>query len=178
MAGTTTRMGDSTGSHRPALGSAILTGLLLGVGIAGFIDETIFHQLLQWHNFYWGTTQFWRIFSDGVFHLVTTLLLLWGTFRLWRDPYSTDSIRSKAVLGGLLVGLGGFNTYDGVVQHVILHFHLVNEYVCANPQANNSIGSCPADIPYEIVWISMGLIVIAIGAVIWRHARREFARYA
>jgi uncharacterized membrane protein len=177
MAGTMTSFGDSGGDHRPALGSAIVTGLLLGVGIAGFIDETIFHQLLQWHNFYWGTTEYWRIFSDGLFHLVTTLLLLWGTFRLWRDPYSTDSVRTKAILGGLFVGVGGFNAYDGVVQHVIFHFHLVQEHVCPKVHANNSIISCPADIPYEIVWISMGIIVIAIGVVFWRHARRDFARY-
>lgn len=175
MAGITTKTRDSADNSRPALGPALVTGLLLGVGIAGFIDETIFHQLLQWHNFYWGTSEYWRIFSDGLFHLVTTLLLLWGTFRLWRDPYSSDSVRSRAILGGLFIGLGGFNAYDGIVQHVIFHFHLVDEYVCANPQANNSIGSCPADIPYEIAWISMGIIIIAIGAVIWRHARREFS---
>jgi len=29
------------------LGAAIVTGFLVGIGIAGFIDESIFHQLLQ-----------------------------------------------------------------------------------------------------------------------------------
>jgi uncharacterized membrane protein len=162
----------------PALGSALWTGLLLGIGIAGFIDETAFHQLLQWHNFYWGTTEFWRIFSDGMFHLVTTLLLLWGTVRLWRDPRSTEPRRSRAILGGLLIAAGGFNAYDGIVQHLILHFHLVDEHVCPNPQANNSIAACPADIPFEIVWIAMGIIVVAIGVVLWRHAKRGDYRHA
>jgi uncharacterized membrane protein len=157
------------------LGSAVLTGVLLGLGIAGFVDETAFHQLLQWHNFYWGTTQFWRIFSDGVFHLVTTLLLLWGVVRLWRDPVTMVPSRSRAMLGGLLIAAGGFNVYDGVIQHLIFHFHLVDEYVCATPQANNSIASCPQDIPYEVVWIIMGLIVVAIGVVLLRHARRHHA---
>ncbi len=27
--------------------SVLFTGVLIGIGIAGFLDETIFHQLLQ-----------------------------------------------------------------------------------------------------------------------------------
>jgi hypothetical protein len=49
----------------PALGAALLTSTLLGLGVAGFAHETPFHQLLQSHNFYWGTTELWGIFSDG-----------------------------------------------------------------------------------------------------------------
>ncbi len=32
--------------------SVLFTGILIGIGIAGFLDETLFHQLLQWHAFY------------------------------------------------------------------------------------------------------------------------------
>ena len=69
--------------------------------------------------------------------------VLW---RLWRDRASWTPSHSRAILGGILVGVGGFNTYDGVVQHVLLHLHLVNEHVCTVPQdPNNSILSCRAD---------------------------------
>jgi uncharacterized membrane protein len=56
--------------------SVLFTDILTGIGIAGFLDETIFHQLLQWHTFYWATNEYGRILSDGLFHLCSTLLLL------------------------------------------------------------------------------------------------------
>jgi len=70
--------------NRKQARSVLFTGILIGIGIAGFLDETIFHQLLQWHAFYWATDQHGRILSDGLFHLFSTLLLLWGLLRVWR----------------------------------------------------------------------------------------------
>jgi len=59
-----------------------------------------------------------------------------------------------------------------VVQHVILHLHLVNEHVCAVPMdPHNSILSCRADIPFEVVWIVVGAAVLAAGVVVARQAR-------
>lgn len=115
------------------------TGLLLGIGVAGFVDETVFHQLLQWHNFYWATDDHGRILSDGIFHAATTLLMLWGAARLWRAPHGWAGDGGRAVVGALLIGAGGFNAYDGIVQHVILHLHLVDEHVCATVDPNNRI---------------------------------------
>lgn len=150
--------------------SLLWTGLLLGVGVAGFVDETVFHQLLQWHNLYWATDEHGRILSDGVFHAVTTLLLLWGAARLWRAPHGRTGKRGRAVVGALLIGAGGFNAYDGIVQHVILHLHLVDEHVCPTLDPNNSILSCPRDIPLEAIWIAVGLAVAAAGVALWRQA--------
>ncbi len=147
--------------------AARFTGILLGIGIAGFIDETLFHQLLQWHTFYWATDQHGRILSDGLFHAASTIVLLWGTYRLWnREP---DSYRTHMVIGGILLGGGGFNAYDGIVQHLILHLHLVNEGVCASPQSgDNSILTCPADLPYEVVWIVLSLVMVGGGIALSR----------
>ena len=167
--------GGSDGDNHEAglrLRPAILTGVLLGSGIAGFIDESIFHQLLQWHTFYWATDARGRILSDGLFHIGSTLVLLGGAWRLWRDRASGTPERTRAILGGILVGAGGFNTYDGVVQHVILHLHLVNEQVCALPMdPHNSILSCRADIPFEVVWIGVGVAVLVAGVIVARQAR-------
>lgn len=173
MAATQTRRrGPSRADQEePRRGPAVVTGVLLGIGIAGFIDESVFHQLLQWHNFYWATDQGGRILSDGIFHVVSTLILLWGALRLWRDRASAAPLRSRAILGGILIGAGGFNTYDGVVQHVMLHLHLVNERVCSVPlDPNNSILSCRADIPYEVAWIVVGGAILFAGIVVARHA--------
>ena len=156
---------------RPGVGPAVVTGVLLGIGIAGFIDESVFHQLLQWHNFYWATDQRGRILSDGLFHVGSTLILLWGAWRLWRDRASWTPPHARAIVGGILIGAGGFNTYDGVVQHVILHWHLVNEHVCAAPlDPNNSILSCRADIPYEVGWLAISAAVLVAGIIFTRQA--------
>ncbi len=164
----------TTGATRddgPA-GPLLRTGLLLGIGIAGFVDEAIFHQLLQWHPFYWATDQHGRILSDGFFHSASTLALLWGAFRLWRGDATWRPPRRRVILAGLLCGAGGFNAYDGLVQHVILHLHLVNEHVC--PTLNNganSILTCRADIPYEVVWLAVALTALGAGIALWRRAR-------
>ena len=109
--------------------SAIFTGTLVGIGIIGFLDEALLHQILQWHNFYWASDQAGRVLSDGLFHAVSTLLLLWGTYRLWRYEHAAPG-RARALVAGIFLGGGRFNLYDGVVQHAVLHLHLVNERVC------------------------------------------------
>jgi uncharacterized membrane protein len=156
----------------PVLRSLFWTGFLLGVGIMAFLDETFLHQLLQWHTFYWNTDQHGRILSDGLFHLFSTLLLLWGTFRLWHGRTSWDLPYRYAVIAAIFIGAGSFNLYDGIVQHAILHFHLVNERVCASAatQADTIFGICRNDLPYEIVFDLLALLILTIGIVWWRQA--------
>ena len=36
----------------PLVRRSIGSGVLMGIGVAGFIDETVFHQILHWHHFY------------------------------------------------------------------------------------------------------------------------------
>jgi len=166
----------ATGDDGPA-GPLLRTGILLGIGIAGFVDEALFHQLLQWHTFYWATDQHGRILSDGLFHIASTLALLWGAFRLWRGYATWNLPRRRVILAGLLCGAGGFNAYDGLVQHIIFHLHLVNEHVCPRPNDGaNSILTCRADIPYEVVWLVVALTVLGAGMTLWRrtpHATRD-----
>ena len=145
---------------------AVFTGVLLGIGVAGFVDQAVMHELLQWHSFYWPTDQRGRLLSDGLFHVATTTLLLWAAFRLWR--LRPDG---RSVAGGALTAAGAFNLYDGVVQHLLLHFHLVNERVCPDPNADNTIGSCPRDVPYEVAYLVIALLVLAAGVLVLRRAR-------
>ena len=156
--------------------SVLFTGILTGIGIIGFLDETIFHQLLQWHTFYWATDQHGRILSDGLFHLFSTLLLLWGLFRVWRGRAYWLASSGSIMIAGILMGAGGFNFYDGIVQHALLNLHLVNEHVCnmSVTHGNNSLANCPQDIPYEIVWDSVGLLLLVIGFLFWRQQRETF----
>jgi uncharacterized membrane protein len=145
-----------------------------------FLDETLLHQLLQWHTFYWNTDQHGRILSDGLFHAFSTLLLLWGAFRLWRGRDTWAWPNRDAIVAAILIGAGGFNLYDGIVQHAIFHFHLVNELVCSSPESSSDtiLGICRNDVPYEVVFDVVAVIVLSVGIIWWRRASREVAERA
>lgn len=141
---------------RQATRSLLWTGIILGVGVIGTLDEVVLHQMLQWHNLYVHTTEFWRIFSDGIFHLVSSALLLVGSLRLWRHRRLLSTIRSgRALAAGIFFGMGAFNLYDGTIQHKVLRLHPVREGV-----ANQ--------LPYDVVWIGSSLVLLVIGWMLWQ----------
>ncbi len=117
----------------------IWAGILLGIGLGGFFDGIVLHQILQWHHMltshgdYPATTvagleinALW----DGLFHATTYvavaigLALLWRASRLPHVPWST-----KLLVGLMLMGWGSFNLVEGTVDHHILTIHHVNETV-------------------------------------------------
>lgn len=61
------RRTERTVDRSSTLRTHLLIGVVVGIGVAGTLDEVLFHQLLQWHNFYVHTTEYWRIATDGVF---------------------------------------------------------------------------------------------------------------
>ncbi len=67
--------GDVDGPPR-----SLLAGVLMGIGVAGFIDETVFHQLLHWHHFYDKSTPSWGLVSDGLFHAASWFCMIAGLF--------------------------------------------------------------------------------------------------
>lgn len=141
-------------------------GALLGVGTAGTLDEVIFHQLLQWHNFYVHTTAMWRIVSDGLFHIFSSVLVAVGTMLFWSQRERLATVRDGRALGaGLLIGAGGFNLYDGIIQHKLLQLHPVREGV------ENIL-------PYDLAWNAVALLVLALGVLLWRAAQRQPATAA
>jgi uncharacterized membrane protein len=129
--------------------------ILLGVGLAGALDEILFHQLLQWHNLYVHTDQHGRIVSDGLLHLFSTALLLAGVLLLWRYARLVALAGWRVLVAGLLVGLGGFNLYDGTVQHKLLRLHQVREGVVDQ-------------LPYDLTWNTASLALLVVGWRLWR----------
>ena len=127
-------MSQSTGLREfPRLG-----GVLLGLGLGGFFDGIVFHQLLQWHHMltsagYPANTVpnlELNVFWDGVFHMSTYVFTALGLYILWR--YSRRShIRwsGKLLPGAMLIGFGAFNLVEGVIDHHLLGLHHVNETV-------------------------------------------------
>lgn len=136
--------------------SALTAGALLGVGLMGSADEIVFHQLLQWHSFYVSTTAYWRIVSDGAFHLFTTLMLLLASLRLWADRRRLSQVMSgRPFWAGALIAGGCFQLFDGVVNHKLLRLHPVREGV------DNIL-------PYDIAWVASALALLGAGWLVWR----------
>ena len=68
-------------------------GILLGLGLGGFFDGIVLHQLLQWHHMVSNVDRFspetvpgLRIntLADGLFHAVTYIFTVLGVALLWR----------------------------------------------------------------------------------------------
>jgi hypothetical protein len=95
--------------------SLLWPAVLVGVGVAGSLDEIVLHQLLRWHHFYDRGSQAAGLIADGIFHLGSTAALVIGLVLLvqrWRT--ARGPLRQS--VAGVLVGAGGFNLYDGVQQ--------------------------------------------------------------
>jgi uncharacterized membrane protein len=107
----------------------------LGIGIGGFVDGTILHQILQWHEMLSNkippTTLLNKsvnMFWDGIFHFFCLIVVLIGLFLLVKLFFRTDVIISwKTFIGGLFLGWGIFNIVEGVINHHILKLHNVRE---------------------------------------------------
>ena len=74
-------------------------GIVLGIGLGGFVDGIVLHQVLQWHNMLsnWippTTLEAMHVNMgwDGVFHAVVWLVTLVGVFLLWSAAYHQERI--------------------------------------------------------------------------------------
>jgi uncharacterized membrane protein len=132
-------------------GRSVLAGVLIGVGVAAFLDETVFHQLLHWHHFYDGSTLEAGLVSDGVFHAGGWIAIVVGLF-LFADLQRRRVTVPKRVWGGGLLGWGLFQVYDGLVQHKVLGLHQIRYEVDL--------------LPYDLAWNISGAVGAVVGAVL------------
>src|SRR3954451_25211347 len=147
-----------------ARGRSIASGVFVGIGVAGFIDETFFHQLLHWHHFWDGGSQGAGLVSDGLFHAGSWLCIVAGLF-VFADLRRRGTGQPRAWAGGILLGAGGFQLYDGLVQHKLLGLHQIRYHV--------------AICPYALVWNVLAAVMIVIGAVlVWQRRRAAAAASA
>ena len=122
---------------RPSAKFPTSAGVLFGLGLGGFFDGIVLHQLLQWHHMLSSWYPIKDVPSlelntlwDGIFHSTTYVFVVVGLFILWRTAHRQHLLWSnKLLLGSLLVGWGLFNLVEGLIDHEILGVHHVNERV-------------------------------------------------
>jgi uncharacterized membrane protein len=112
-------------------------GILFGLGLGGFFDGIVLHQVLQWHHM---LSSWYPIHSvanlelntlwDGVFHATTYIFVVGGLCLLWRTARRSHLYWSNRLMAGsALLGWGIFNSVEGIINHQVLGIHHVNEQV-------------------------------------------------
>ncbi len=134
------------------------SGFLFGLGLVGFIDETVFHQLLHWHHFYDKSTTDIGLVSDGLFHAFSWFATIGGLFML-ADLRRRNALSMQRWWGGILLGGGLFQLYDGTIQHKLMRLHQIR-YV------DNVI-------IYDLVWNILAFAMIVVGVVLVIRSRKE-----
>jgi uncharacterized membrane protein len=121
-----------TPDHRKKAPTA---GILLGIGLGGFVDGIALHQILQWHNMLsnWLPPTTMEAMQrnmvwDGLFHAVVWLVTLLGVLLLWSAASQQETMPALgAFIGQLLFGWGVFNLVEGLIDHEILGIHYVRQ---------------------------------------------------
>ena len=145
----------------------ISAGLMLGIGMGGFVDGILFHQLLQTHSLLSArlpkdsvpnieVNMFW----DGLFHAFTWVVTAVGLALLFRAGRRVEVPWSgRTLFGSMLAGWGLFNLVEGVIDHHILQIHHVVE------RAGLSV--------WDWAFLASGVVFILAGWAIVKGARDD-----
>jgi uncharacterized membrane protein len=167
------RRGSHSSGARIAVQTTELTGgLLLGIGLGGFIDGILLHQIAQWHNM--GSAVLppttlqamsQNMVWDGLFHAVTWLITFVGIVVLWREGQAGTAPKSLRVLSGqMLLGWGVFNFVEGLIDHHLLGIHHVRDL--------------PMHLPlYDWIFLGVGgVLLIVVGWILSRPSDERLRR--
>ncbi len=139
------------GSRRRLLAPAIV----IGIGLGGFFDGILLHQVLQWHHLLslvpgsafrdLGT----QILADGLFHVLMYLVTLARLVMLWRRRRYAGAANWRYVSGAALLGFALWNAIDVGIFHWLLGIHRIR-IATESPLA------------YDLVWLTLfGAIPLA-----------------
>ncbi|MDI3291416.1 DUF2243 domain-containing protein [Polyangium sp. 15x6] len=146
-------------------GGLLAAGILLGVGLGGFVDGIVFHQILQWHNMLSSRLPPTNLrdmkvnmFFDGLFHAVTWMTTVIGLALLWRGFKKGTLPRSTPTfVGAMSLGWGLFNFVEGLIDHQLFGLHHVRPG--------------ERELAWDIAFLVSGLLLGGIGAALIRKGR-------
>ncbi|HKO67756.1 MAG TPA: DUF2243 domain-containing protein, partial [Burkholderiaceae bacterium] len=145
--------------------------ILLGIGLGGFIDGIVLHQVLQWHSMLSNVVPLSTIeamhlnmFWDGVFHAATWVVTFVGVMLLWRSGQRGTIPPVSVFLGGMLLGWGAFNLVEGLINHHLLELHNVREVM--------------APTVWNVGFLALSVVISLLGLVLVsrRPSRLDFLR--
>ena len=136
------------------------SGLLFGLGLGGFVDGIVLHQILQWHHMVSSVDDAptntlagleLNTLADGFFHLATWALVLAASVTsilAWRSGRLAPNWSFH--FGLVLAGWGIFNVVEGLIDHQILGVHHVRD----------DLG---APLSWDVGFLVLGALLVAVG---------------
>jgi uncharacterized membrane protein len=164
----TTRSEDARNAGRSERRSVTGPGILLGLGLGGFVDGIVLHQLLQWHHMISSTERGdvntvsglkANTLADGLFHAGTLVMTAFGMWWLWSNVSRRRISLDRQFLGWLLLGWGIFNVVDEVVFHALFDLHHIRE-------GDNEFA-------YDMAFSGLGLALVVTGWLLSRSRPQE-----
>jgi uncharacterized membrane protein len=150
----------------------VRAGMVLGLGLGGFFDGIVLHQILGWHHMIC-TTATCQATSvehlkqqntqDGFFHLAVWILTLIGVALLFRASRQITHCSGKVLVGAMLAGWGIFNFVEGIIDHQILGLHHVRP-------------GHPNQLLFDMLFLASGLLLVAFGWLLAQRGERQVAR--
>ena len=137
---------------------------VLGLGLGGFIDGIVLHQILQWHHMLTGESGGepmdtvagleTNTLVDGLFHMATWVLVALATVllvRAWQRGELAPPWRTH--IGLVLAGWGAFNLVEGLIDHLLLGIHHVRD------DLGGPLG-------WDLGFLAFGALLVAAGRVL------------
>ena len=129
----TRRQEESLRSPKPS--AQWRSGIMLGIGLGGFVDGIVLHQMIHWHNMGSAVLRPTTLAAleqnmvwDGAFHLAVWVCTLIGVYWLLADARRAAPLPSPARFSGLLIlGWGLFNMTEGLIDHHLFGLHHVRD---------------------------------------------------
>jgi uncharacterized membrane protein len=143
------------------MASTRTAGLVLGLGIGGFLDGIVLHQLMGWHHMLSGwypEDEKINMLGDGLFHLVCLILVCTGIGLLARAAPAPG----RALTGWMIAGWGVFNLVEGIIDHQILGVHHVRH---GDDQ-----------LLWDLGFLAFGAVLVAVGLAVARQAAKPARR--
>lgn len=141
--------------------------MFLGMGLGGFMDGILFHQIFQFHAMFSArlpktsivnveTNMFW----DGMFQAITWTMTVIGLILLWRAVTRDRVLLStKCFAGSMIMGFGAFNFVEGIIDHHILNLHHVVEALGVSI--------------FDYAFLASGIIMLVAGWSMITKARKD-----
>ena len=143
--------------------------MLYGLGLGGFIDGIVLHQILQWHHMVSDVADFpvttlagleANTLADGLFHAVTWFFVVAGSLTAltaWQQGRLAPNWRFH--LGLMAAGWGIFNVVEGAIDHLILGVHHVRD----------DLGG---PLSWDLGFLAFGVLLIVVGGLVHRSGSR------
>jgi uncharacterized membrane protein len=151
------------------------SGLLFGLGLGGFVDGIVLHQILQWHHMLSSVDDApvttvagleLNTLADGFFHLATWVLVVAASvtsIMAWRSGRLAPNWSFH--FGLVLAGWGIFNVVEGLIDHQLLGVHHVRD----------DLG---APLGWDLGFLALGALLIAGGRLLHLRGVRALERSA